>query len=70
MTKGKIYLIPTNIGDGAVYDEMPMFNQSVIRELDYFIVENIRSARRFLSKAQAFFTFLCIFEFHLLLPFL
>ena len=52
MTRGKIYLIPTNIGDGAVYDEMPLFNQSVIRELDYFIVENIRSARRFLSKAE------------------
>ena len=52
MTKGKIYLIPTNIGDGAVYDEMPLVNQSVIRELDYFIVENIRSARRFLSKAE------------------
>jgi 16S rRNA (cytidine1402-2'-O)-methyltransferase len=51
MDYGKIYLIPTNIGDGAVYDEMPEINGRIINQLDYFIVENIRSARRFLSKA-------------------
>ena len=52
MDYGKIYLIPTNIGDGAVYDEMPEINGRIINQLDYFIVENIRSARRFLSKAS------------------
>lgn len=48
---GKIYLIPTPIGDTEVYDVTPQHNQEVIKSLDYFIVENTRSARRFLSKA-------------------
>lgn len=51
MKKGKIYLIPTPIGDTAVYDVMPAVNQDVIRAIDYFVVENLRSARRFLSAA-------------------
>ncbi len=48
---GTLYLIPTPIGDTEVYDVMPLYNQGVIRSLDCFIVENLRSARRFLSKA-------------------
>lgn len=51
MKKGKIYLIPTPIGDTAVYDVMPAVNQGVIQAIDYFVVENLRSARRFLSAA-------------------
>lgn len=51
MASGKIYLIPTPIGDTEVYDVVPQGNGEVIRSLDYFIVENLRSARRFLSKA-------------------
>lgn len=50
-TKGRLYLIPTPIGDTDVYDVMPLYNQGIIRGLDCFIVENLRSARRFLSKA-------------------
>jgi 16S rRNA (cytidine1402-2'-O)-methyltransferase len=34
-----------------VYDVVPEANRRVIDSLDYFIVENVRSARRFLSKA-------------------
>ncbi len=48
---GKIYLIPTPIGDVPVYDAVPEANGAVIRSLDYFIVENLRSARRFLVRA-------------------
>ena len=48
---GKIYLIPTPIGETDVYDVMPEANRAVMRALDYFIVENTRSARRFLSRA-------------------
>ena len=51
MKTGKIYLIPTPIGETNVYDVTPQGNQQVIRSLDYFVVENLRSARRFLSKA-------------------
>ena len=34
-----------------VWDVLPKSNLEVINSLDYFIVENIRSARRFLSRA-------------------
>jgi len=34
-----------------VYDVTPASNRAIIDSLDYFIVENVRSARRFLSKA-------------------
>ena len=46
-----LYLIPCPIADEtAVADVTPSANQHIIDSLDYFIVENTRSARRFLSK--------------------
>ncbi len=51
--KGTLYLIPCPISEQTdVWDVTPLANKSVIDSLDYFIVENIRSARRFLSKAK------------------
>ncbi|MFI3303429.1 MAG: SAM-dependent methyltransferase [Rikenellaceae bacterium] len=51
--KGTLYLIPCPISDqSSVYDVTPAANKTVIDSLDYFIVENLRSARRFLSKAK------------------
>ena len=50
--KGILYMIPCPISDQTeVYDVVPQANRSVVDSLDYFIVENVRSARRFLSKA-------------------
>lgn len=49
--KGTLYMIPCPISDTAPYDVLPAANRNVIAGLDYFIVENLRSARRFLSKA-------------------
>ena len=47
-----LYLIPCPISDDtAVADVTPAANQQIIDSLDYFIVENTRSARRFLSKS-------------------
>ena len=47
-----LYLIPCPISDDtAVADVTPAANQAMIDSLDYFIVENTRSARRFLSKS-------------------
>ena len=47
-----LYLIPCSISDDtAVADVTPAANQAIIDSLDYFIVENTRSARRFLSKS-------------------
>ena len=45
-------MIPCPISDErAVWDVLPQANLDVMNSLDYFIVENVRSARRFLSKA-------------------
>lgn len=50
---GVLYMIPCPISDSTkVYDVTPEANRRVIDSLDYFIVENVRSARRFLAKAQ------------------
>ena len=52
MSSGVIYMIPCPISDErAVWDVLPKANLDVMNSLDYFIVENVRSARRFLSKA-------------------
>lgn len=51
MKTGTLYLLPVPIGDTPVYDVLPEYNRKVIGSLDYFIVENTRSARRFLSRA-------------------
>lgn len=49
---GSLYLIPCPISDEtAPWDVLPAANRAVMDALDYFIVENTRSARRFLSKA-------------------
>ena len=51
MPYGTIYMLPTPIGDRPVYDVLPEYNRAVMARLDYFIVENERTARRFLSRA-------------------
>lgn len=45
-------MIPCPISDErAVWDVLPVANLEVMNSLDYFIVENTRTARRFLSKS-------------------
>lgn len=52
MAYGTLYLIPCPISDEtAPWEVLPAANREVMDALDYFIVENTRSARRFLSKA-------------------
>lgn len=54
MAYGTLYLIPCPISDEtAPWEVLPAANREVMDALDYFIVENTRSARRFLSKAGA-----------------
>ena len=45
-----LYLIPNTLGDSPIESVMPAELASTIREIKYFIVENIRNARRYLSK--------------------
>lgn len=47
-----LYLIPVPLSDGAVENVLPACNISIVREIKHFIVENVRSARRFLKKCD------------------
>lgn len=51
MIKNALYLIPVTLGDTPPELVLPVKVFSVIQELDEFIVENVRSARRFLRKS-------------------
>lgn len=51
MEKGILYMVPCPIGDTPPADVIPAPNLELIRSIDYFVVENVRTARRFLSKA-------------------
>ena len=48
--KGKLYLIPTTLGDTEPLEVMPLSVKKVIEQIDYFIVENEKSARRFIKR--------------------
>ncbi|AZJ31287.1 16S rRNA (cytidine1402-2'-O)-methyltransferase [Tenacibaculum mesophilum] len=48
--KGKLYLIPTTLGDTEPLEVMPLSVKKVVEQLDYFIVENEKSARRFIKR--------------------
>ena len=48
--KGKLYLIPTTLGENEPLLVLPLSVKKVIEELDYFVVENQKTARRFIKK--------------------
>lgn len=47
-----LYLIPVTMGDTPIDKVLPKYNTDIINSLSFFIVENIRSARRFLKKCN------------------
>ncbi len=47
---GKIYLIPTTLGDSAPLEVVPISIKRTIEDVDYYIVENEKSARKFIKK--------------------
>lgn len=47
-----LYLIPVTLGDTPISQVLPDYNHDVITGIKHFIVENIRSARRFLKKVE------------------
>lgn len=47
-----VYLIPVPLGDTSIEQVLPAYNREVILGIKHFIVENIRSARRFLKKVE------------------
>jgi 16S rRNA (cytidine1402-2'-O)-methyltransferase len=50
--KGKLYLIPTPLADNTLDKVLTSQMQEVIKMLDYFLVENVRTARRFISSLK------------------
>ena len=47
-----LYLIPVTLGETAINQVLPSYNHDVICGIRHFIVENVRSARRFLKKVD------------------
>ena len=47
-----VYLIPVTLGDTSIEQVLPAYNREVILGIKHFIVENIRSARRYLKKVE------------------
>lgn len=47
-----LYLIPVNISDAPLSDVLPSGNLNIIKGIKFFIVENIRTARRFLKRCD------------------
>lgn len=51
MTKnGTLYLLPVTLGESAYDQVIPIYNNKIVSEIDVFIVENIKTARRFIKK--------------------
>ena len=48
--RGKLYLIPTTLGDTEPLEVMPISVKKVIEHVDFFIVENEKLARRFIKR--------------------
>lgn len=49
---GTLYLFPTQLGDTELNRIIPDYNIKLIATIQYFIVEDIRTARRFLKKCN------------------
>ena len=52
MIEVALYLIPVGLSDAGLDMVLPQRNICVVREIKHFIVENVRSARRFLKKCD------------------
>jgi len=48
--KGKLYLIPTTLGDNEPLEVLPYSVRTVIEAVDVFIVENEKTARKFIKR--------------------
>jgi len=50
---GKLYLIPTSLGDSAPLETIPISIKKIIESIDVYIVENEKSARRFIKAVSS-----------------
>lgn len=52
METGTLYLFPVNLSEAPLENVLPEYNKKILANIRYFIVENIRTARRFLRKCD------------------
>ena len=52
-TQGSLYLIPTRLGDNAPLEVLPISVKKIIEKVDDYIVENEKTARRFIKKISS-----------------
>lgn len=50
--KGTVYLIPTIIAPDSIEDTLPVSIKVRVQKIDFFLVENVRTTRRFISALQ------------------
>lgn len=50
--KAALYLIPSTMSDAPVTDVIPEGNLEIIRGVKHFVVENVRTVRRFLKRCD------------------
>lgn len=50
--KPALYLVPVNISEAPLSRVLPDYNLAVVNQCRHFIVENLRTARRFLKKTN------------------
>jgi len=48
--KGKLYLIPATLGDTPPEQVLPVLNLNLLQHIDVYVVEELKTARRFLRK--------------------
>ncbi|SDR83333.1 SAM-dependent methyltransferase [Winogradskyella sediminis] len=51
-SKGQLYLIPTRLGDNPPLEVLPISIKKIIEDLDFYIVENEKTARRFIKRVS------------------
>ena len=52
MKTGQLFLLPAPLGNDAVSKQIPDYNKHIINEISYYIVEDIRTARRYLKQLK------------------
>ena len=52
MLETGLYLIPNQLSDGSLERALPAYNIEIVRDIRHFVVESLRSARRFLKKCD------------------
>lgn len=49
---GILYLIPTTLGESPINDVIPDNVKSIVNSINFYVVENVRTARRYLRRLE------------------